>query len=84
MEVPAGMAMLKENPGKIAADLRAEADRLHEEMRRLQDQADALLNLADDLDLLHRTPEATAVVGLEPVGRPEPLPQGSENPEPRA
>jgi hypothetical protein len=34
----------------IAADLRAEADRLHEEIRRLQDHADILLNAADALD----------------------------------
>jgi hypothetical protein len=34
----------------LAADLRAEADRLHDEMRRLQDRADRLLNVADDLD----------------------------------
>jgi hypothetical protein len=35
---------------KLAADLRAKADRLHDEMRRLQDRADELLNAADDLD----------------------------------
>ena len=35
---------------EIAADLRAEADRIHEEMRRLQDLADTLLNAADALD----------------------------------
>jgi hypothetical protein len=35
---------------QLAADLRAEADRLHDEMQRLQDQADELLNAADDLD----------------------------------
>jgi hypothetical protein len=35
---------------EIAADLRAEADRLDEEMRRLQDLADTLLNAADALD----------------------------------
>jgi hypothetical protein len=38
------------NGEELAAELRAEADRLHDEMRRLQDQADALLNAADDLD----------------------------------
>jgi hypothetical protein len=38
------------NGEELAADLRAEADRLHDEMRRLQDQADELLNAADDLD----------------------------------
>jgi uncharacterized protein YerC len=35
---------------EIAADLRAEADRLHDEIRRLQDRADILLNAADALD----------------------------------
>jgi hypothetical protein len=38
------------NVKDIAADLRAEADRLHEEIQRLQDQADTLLNAADALD----------------------------------
>lgn len=38
----------------IAADLRAEADRLHEEIRRLQDRADILLNGADALDPLEQ------------------------------
>jgi hypothetical protein len=38
------------NVKEIAADLRVEADRLHEEIQRLQDQADTLLNAADALD----------------------------------
>jgi hypothetical protein len=51
------------NQKEIAAGLRAKADRLHEEMRRLQDQADALLNVADDLDPPHPIPKTPAVVG---------------------
>jgi hypothetical protein len=51
------------NQKEIAVNLRAKADRLLEEMQRLQDQADALLNVADDLDPPHPIPKAPAVVG---------------------
>jgi hypothetical protein len=58
---------------EIAADLRAEADRIHEDIARLQDQADILLNAADALDPPERPEsldwDATKAAAMRRQGR---------------
>jgi hypothetical protein len=52
-------------------------------MQRLQEQADALLNVADDLDPPHPIPKTPDVVlVIPPVPRVQPRRPAGENPEP--